>query len=443
MTQGSVNRVHRKSLAIAATAGLLALGAAGCGSAPSTAPTSSAPKHVTITFMEAMSSGTLSKAMDHLTQEFNHKYHNITVQLIVESSYGTLEAKEEASIAAGDPPTIGQAYEDWAATYAASSAIVPLSSFVHGPNGVSASYIASIWPGVWKDQFLPNGKLYMWPFNKSDFVMYYNAARLTQDHLSVPKTWSQFEQTAKAVTSMSMDNWGFSMDAGTSSEAANGTYLYVALLRAFGGHLLKNGRIAYDSPAGVAAMQVLKTMYDNGSMKLGTNYPGQTALGSEHGEFDLSTIASYYYNEEAIGGKFPMGVAPLPSGPAGQGNVLQGTNIVMFADATPAQQNAAWTFMKWLTEPAQTAYWATHTGYLPVTKEALPLMASYYVSHPYQKIAAESLEYARPTPAVAGFTEAVGTIADAIETVLLKNANISQTLSTEAALAQQDLSTAQ
>jgi ABC-type glycerol-3-phosphate transport system substrate-binding protein len=386
--------------------------------------------------MEAMSSGTLAPAMEHLTSEFNRTHKNITVTLEVQASYSTLEAKEQASIAAGNPPTIGQAYEDWAATYAKSGAIVPLASYVHGSNGVSSTYISSMYKGVWKDQFLPGGKLYMWPFNKSDFVMYYNANRLQQQHLAVPTTWTQFMSVTHSLTSSSHGTWGFSMDPGTSSSAANGTYLYVALLRAYGGNLMVNGRVAFASQAGVRAMNVLKTMYDNGSMKLGTNYPGQTALGAEHGAFDLSTIASYYYNNEAIAGKFTMGVAALPKGPAGEGNVLQGTNIVMFSKATSAERSAAWTFMKWLTEPQQTAYWAEHTGYLPVTTQANPLMATYFASHPYQKIAAESLQYALPAPAEPGWTEGIGTIATAIQEVLLQNKPVQQVLTQEQAAAQ-------
>lgn len=432
--------MEMKKIGWAAAAGLLVAGVAGCGSSPSGASgASGTPKHVNITFMEAMSSGTLAPAMEHLTAEFNKAHKNITVTLEVESSYSTLEAKEQASIAAGDPPTIGQAYEDWAATYAQSDAIVPLSSYVHGPNGVSQSFINSIYAGVWKDQFLPGNKLYMWPFNKSDFVMYYNANRLQQDHIAVPTTWGQFETAAKAVTSTANDTWGFSMDPGTSTAAANGTYVYVALLRAFGGNLMVKGKVGFDSKAGVEAMNVLKTLYQDGAMKLGTSYPGQTALGAEHGAFDLSTIASYYYNNEAIAGKFKMGVAAFPKGPAGEGNVLQGTNIVMFSKATTAQRNAAWTFMKWLTEPQQTAYWAEHTGYLPVTTQADSLMASYFAAHPYQKIAAESLQYALPTPAEPGWTEGIGTIATAIQEVLLKNEPVKQVLAQEQQAAQTDL----
>lgn len=420
----------KKTAALVMMSTLTGVLAAGCGSTPATTPSSTSSGPVTITFMEAMSSGTLKPALQTLVTKFEKSHKKITVNLEVEPSYSVLETKIEASVTAAQAPTIAQAYEDWAAGYANSGAIVPLGSYINGPNGISVQQKSQIWPGVWKDQFLPDGKIWMWPFNKSDFVMYYNENWLNKQHLPIPATWSQFAAEAKAVTSSSANTWGVSIDPGSASAAANGTYFYVSLIRAYGGHLMKNGKPNFDSTAAQEALSYIVHMYQNGSMKFGTNYPGQTALGAAHGLFDLSTIASYYYNKEAIAGKFTLGVAAFPQGSAGQANVMQGTNIVMFSSATPAQKNAAWTFMKWLSEPAQTAYWATHSGYLPVTKAALPLMASYYNTHPYQKIAAESLTYARPTPPVAGMAQAVGALANAIQAATIGHQSVAAALKT-------------
>ena len=205
---------------------------------------------------------------------------------------------------------------------------------------------------------------------------------------------------------------------------------------------MKNGKPTFNTPQSRAALSYVVHMYQNGSMKFGTNYPGQTALGAGHGLFDLSTIASYYYNQQAIGGKFTMGVAAFPKGPSGEGNVMQGTNIVMFSSASTRQKNAAWTFMKWLSEPTQTAYWATHTGYLPVSRAALPLMKTYYSTHPYQKIAADALVYAKSTPPVAGMEQAVGALSNAIQAATIAHQSVSHALATAESQAIQDLSSA-
>ncbi len=400
----------------------------GCGASTSPKPKATPSGPVTISFMEAMSSGTLKPALEQLVAEFQAAYPKITVNLIAEPSYSVLQQKEEAAIAAGNPPTIGQAYENWASSYASSKAIIPLASFVNGANGITAAQKSKFWTGIWKDLYLPDGKIWMWPFNKSDFVMYYNSNRLSADGVSVPTTWSQFATAARTVTKGG--DWGLSMDPGSSTGPANGTEFYMSLIEAYGGHWIVNGKPDFDSPAAIQAATYLQSLVKAGAVKVGTNYPGQTAMGAGRSAFDLSTIASYGYNMAAIGGKFPMGVAAFPSGPGGQGNALEGTNIVIFSDATTAQRDAGWTFMKWLTEPGQTAYWAEHTGYLPVTEAALPLMTSYDSSHPYQEIAAKSLDYATGTPPYGWWTQASGELASALESILINNVSPSSALKT-------------
>ena len=379
-----------------------------------------------ITFMEAMSSGKLKTTIDSLVSQFEKSHPGLTVTLVPEPSYGVLEQKEQASVAAGNPPTIGQAYENWAASYAASSAIVPLDSYVNGTAGISAAQKASIWPNVWADLHLPDGKTWMWPFNKSDFVMYYNSTMMSSQHQPVPTTWATWASTAEAVTHGGQ--WGVSIDPGTAAAPANGTYLFQAMIQAYGGAVVTNGKPTLNTPAAAAALGLLVSMEKAGALKVGTNYPGQTALGAGKSLFDMSTVASYYYNEQAIGNKFPMGVAAFPSGSTGPGNVMQGTNIVMFAGASPAQRQTAWTFMKWLTEPAQAAYWAEGTGYLPISKDALALMTSYVTAHPYVTIASHSLATATSTPPYAWFTEEAGAMSTALQAVLIGHSSIAAAL---------------
>lgn len=323
----SLSRVRNVSLLLAASA----LSLAACGSSTSSAAksstktTTSSTGPVTISFMEAMSSGTLKPTLAKITAEFEKAHPNIHVDLVVEPSYGTLREKEEASVAAGDPPTMGQAYENWAAEYADSHAIVPLTSYV---KTAPASTLSDFWTEIKKDLYLPDGKIWMWPFNKSDFIMYYNATALSAQHMTPPKTWTEFATDAKELTKGG--KWAVSIDPGTAADPANGTSLYVSIVHAFGGHLLANGKPDFDNPAALKALQYLQGLVKGGEIKIGTDYPGQTALGAERAYFDLSTVASYHYNLKAIGGKFKMGTAPMPSGPAGQGNEMEGTNLVIF-----------------------------------------------------------------------------------------------------------------
>ncbi|CAA7603218.1 Bacterial extracellular solute-binding protein [Acididesulfobacillus acetoxydans] len=436
-----VNRKVKTLSAFAAAA--LALSLAGCGTAqnPNTASNTGGP--VTISFAETMVSGTQKGALDHLISEFESQHSNIKITLMPEPNYGVLQQKEVAAVAAKNPPTIGQVYEDWAADFAKSGAIIPLDSYIQGKDGFSQQEIADFVPTIWKDQQLPDGKTWMLPFNKSDFVMYYNADKIKQLNKTAPQTWQDFASVAKAAASSANNTWGLTIDPGTPTAPANGTYLWISMLRSNGGHLYANGKIAFNSAQGVQTMRFFKDLYSAGALKLGSNYPGETALGAQRSVFDMSTVASYPYVVHAVNKKFDLKVAAMPSGSAGQGNIMQGTNIAIFSQTSTAQKQAAWQFIKFLTEPQQTAYWAQQTGYLPIRTSALPLMKAYLDSHPYQKIAADSLQYAKAQPPVPGMQQAVGYIGDAITRVLTQNVSAQQALDQAASKAQQALASAQ
>jgi len=66
---------------------------------------------------------------------------------------------------------------------------------------------------------------------------------------------------------------------------------------------------------------------------------------------------------------FDYGIAPIP-GDKKKAVILSGTNVVLLK-SNPTKQKAAWEFIKWFTEPEQTAYWSIHTNYLPVRKSAM------------------------------------------------------------------------
>lgn len=336
-------------------------GSNGSASNPSAVPSGNANAKVTISFMEAMSSGTQKTALAKMTKDFMTANPNITVDLQEQPDYGTLQTKISAQTAAGKPPTIAQVYEDWAAEYAEAQVIVPLDSYI-----AKAQQYEDFYDGIKADLQLPDGKTWMWPFNKSVVVMYYNTDMVKK----VPTTWDEFAQVAKSVSNGRVV--ALSVDPGSSSSPAGGTALFEIIAQAYGDPVFAtDGTPQFTKPSVVKALQYFVDLKKAGALALGKNYPGQTALGSQTGAFDISSVASYPYDLASAGKKFTMGVAQLPTGPGGkQANQLAGTNVALFSAADDNQKAAAWKYMQFLTEPAQQAYWSAQTGYLPVCQEA-------------------------------------------------------------------------
>lgn len=395
---------------MASMVGTLALSAA-----PMAAQAAS-PVH--ITFWNAMSSGTLGPAMTTLVNEFNRTHPGISVSQVALPNYTSLQDKTLAAVAAGDPPTVAQSYEQWAAQYASDGAIAKLDPLIHGSNGLSNASIKDFFPSLWKDGQI-KGTQWMLPFNKSDIVLYYNKAMFKAAHISgPPKTWAQLAQDAKKLTHGKQ--WGITFVPGNN--ASGGEEVWETMLAEWGGHLTNSAqtKLTFDTAAGIDPINLFRSMIKSGSMHLSTGYGDQSDFGAAHCAMDVGTIAGYYYMAQAVGNKFPWGVAPLPAGPKGAATEVLGTNLVLFKlHQTSAQQAAGWAFMKWLTETPQVKFWAVKTGYMPTRLSAAHQLSGYYKSHPDQEVAMLQLHNAIFDPSNANWTHVADVIGQNFDAALI------------------------
>ena len=93
--------------------------------------------------------------------------------------------------------------------------------------------------------------------------------------------------------------------------------------------------------------------------------------------------------------KFPFGVAMLPAGKR-RGSPTGGGNFNISKKASPAQQEAAFRFAKWVTQPERAAQWSIDTGYVAVSPDAYKTkaMTDYAASFPPATVARDQLQFA-------------------------------------------------
>ena len=152
-------------------------------------------------------------------------------------------------------------------------------------------------------------------------------------------------------------------------------------------------------------------------------------LAEKVGMMEGSTVSLAF-----IKGKFDfaLGIAPLPAGKM-PGVTIAGTNVVMFAKASPREQAAAWTFIKWFTETEQTARWAAGTGYVPAYLKARRQTERGAEGadglYPGLRDAFSQLVYASFEPKIAGWYAGRRYLGErAIEAVLRGDADIQEAL---------------
>ncbi len=100
----------------------------------------------------------------------------------------------------------------------------------------------------------------------------------------------------------------------------------------------------------------------------------------------IGTTGFYPYLDQAVANKFPIGEASLPADKV-SATSLFGGYLGMFSKATPAQQSAAFAFIKYLTSKQGQLYWMEKSqGYLPVRSDVAQAAQSFLSIHPAQQV---------------------------------------------------------
>jgi ABC-type glycerol-3-phosphate transport system substrate-binding protein len=259
-------------------------------------------------------------------------------------------------------------------------------------------------------------------------VLWYNPKILNAAGIkSAPRTWTQFAQDCKLVTKHG--NW--CMDTTDNEEP-----LFEANVREWGGSLVNAAgtKATLNSKAAINALQfwvgLVKKGYVHHTNSAGTQW--EQDFSSGHVAFEVYSSEGYTDTQSVVGKKFTIGVAQMPAGPTNADDGNGGDNIFIFKDVSPQVKAAAWTYIKWATQPKWTAWWAEQLDTAPVRKSAVHLMSSYLHKHPQALPAIQELPRAYFSPTVSGWGQAQGDIDTEISKAELGEESAAQAMQTAA-----------
>lgn len=153
--------------------------------------------------------------------------------------------------------------------------------------------------------------------------------------------------------------------------AHSGNWSFQALVTAAGGRMMGDDdkTIAFDGPAGMAALSHLQAFVDRGGMVDMTSTQAQQAFGA--GTVGIMSNSSSFLTGalKAAAGHFELRVMSYPLAPD-VGRLPPGGNCVTIAARDPERQKAAWTFAKFAVGPEAQLILARQSGYVPVNSKA-------------------------------------------------------------------------
>lgn len=421
----------------------LLVGVTGCASKNSSSSADSASslsqikidKPVTIEFWHAMT-GATQKELQKLADDFHTKNPNITVKLVAQGDYTTLQQKLMAAAKAKTSPAMAQAYSNWMQDYVTSNLIEDLTPY-YDDKKVGMDNKSDIVKSFLDDNTF-NGKIYGVPFNKSTEVLFYNKDYLDKVGAAVPTTWDELKDVAQKTTTTINGKKVTGLGFENSVTGDFATYVK----QAGGDYITTDGKVKFNSAEGKKAMEFLTDMLiTNKTARLaGEDNYMSTPFGRGDVAMYIGSSAGVSFVSSAVKDSFKWSTAVLPKG-VKAASPFQGTNAVIFKTANDQEKLASWEFAKFLASPDVTAEWAEKTGYVPVRQSALKSSewTSYIEKNPAQKAAEEQYNSGFSDLHVAGYTKARTDISSVFNDVLLGKKSVSDGLSDAEKAAKQDL----
>lgn len=406
-----------RALGIAATV-LLAL-AAGCSRGASSGGGQATPgKPVSVVLWHGYTDAE-QRELSKLVGQFNasHPQIHVTTQFYGNSDYAL--QKVLTALAGGKYPDVAYLYGSNAADIARSPKVVDLT----GWSKANAATWNDFWPAE-RAAATVAGRVVGVPALVDNLALVYNKQLFDQAHLAYPTaswTWDDFRNAAKRLTDPARKQFGWAYVNDASEDTV---WRFEALLWQAGGDILTpDGAPAFDSPAGVKALQLLHDMsvvdhsvyLDSGNQAyLGLFDSGKIGM-LWTGPWDLSDIRDH---------KVDYGVQILP-GDQSHATISGPDNWVLFDNGT-ARVQATEAFMAWFTAPEQVLDWSLATGDLPTRASVtrLPGYRDYVARYPGVDVFTQNLANAtKARPTIQGYAKVSAALGQAVQSVLLGKAD--------------------
>jgi len=304
-----------------------------------------------------------------------------------------------------------------------------------------AEPLDSYMDAAFKDRFIGaflapgqiGGKTYGLPIAASARAMFYNKDLLARAGIAnPPTTWAEVAADAEKLKAAGIAAFGLQGKA-----IETDVYFYYALWTAGGDVVGADGKSAFNSPAGVKALTMYKSMIDKGLTEDGvTNYTREDLQNLfKQGRVAMMITAPFLINQIAAEApKLNYGIAAVPMD-AKPATYAVTDSVVLFKNSKV--KAAAWKFLDFLfTKDARVAF-TNGEGFLPTTKgEAAD---PYFTGNERLQTFVNLLPNAHFAPTVTGWEDTAKAVSDAVQSVYVGKATPADALKAAAAQADQAL----
>ncbi len=382
---------------------------------------------VVVTFWHGMESGVNNQVLQAKLDEFNRTHPSIYIDAQVYGAADQLGPKLDAAVAGRTPPDLLWWAPAFFPKYAEAGALKSIDEFIAQDQSFSKG---DIYDFLWEMGSF-DGRTYVTPFSANNLGVYYNKQLFTQAGIrELPATWDQFKAASRQLTRDGAH--GFQVPIGSSEWTV---WTWQCFLWQAGGELLTpdHHAAAFNSPAGVAALDYWKSQMSDGAAVFSETDAGYKTDDFLAGRVAMTINGPWNYPLLKRQSGVEVGAFPMPRQERAATNI-GGESLFLFK-SKPERERAAWEFMKYVMSPDFQVDWAIETGYLPVSKSAAA-SKKYQVflqANPFMRVFSEQMPSGKTRPSIPQYPALSATLGKYLEAALYGKYSSQQALDMAAA----------
>lgn len=337
--------------------------------------------------------GPITKAIDGYAAEFNKAYPQYKIVPIYAGTYQETIVKALTAHKSGKAPATSVLLSTDMFTLIDEDAIAPIDDFIKTEE--DKAWLKGFYPAFMANS-QTGGKTWGVPFQRSTVVMYYNKDAFKEaglDPNKAPQNWAELKEAAHKLTKK--DANGNVMQYGIQIPSTGFAYWMLQTFTTPNDVLLANEagtQVTLDNPKVIEALEYWVNLAKEGVHPKGVVEWGTTPKDFMEKKAAIIVTTTGNLTNIKNNAKFDFGVAQI-AGNIRKGSPTGGGNFYIFKNAPKEQQEAAFKFAQWITQPERAAHWSMDSGYVAVSPAAYntPTLKKYGEDFPAALVARDQL----------------------------------------------------
>lgn len=337
--------------------------------------------------------GPITKTIDGYAAEFNKAYPQYQIVPIYAGTYQETIVKALTAHKSGKAPATSVLLSTDMFTLIDEDAIAPIDDFIKTEE--DKAWLKGFYPAFMANS-QTGGKTWGVPFQRSTVVMYYNKDAFKEaglDPNKAPQNWAELKEAAHKLTKK--DANGNVMQYGIQIPSTGFAYWMLQTFTTPNDVLLANEagtQVTLDNPKVIEALEYWVNLAKEGVHPKGVVEWGTTPKDFMEKKAAIIVTTTGNLTNIKNNAKFDFGVAQI-AGNIRKGSPTGGGNFYIFKNAPKEQQEAAFKFAQWITQPERAAHWSMDSGYVAVSPAAYntPTLKKYGEDFPAALVARDQL----------------------------------------------------